>query len=769
MFKKVLNKIYCEDIEDFCVRILYFFNTIDTYFIVAGLSTFIIVSSSRCFNPAVLIMSVLLVIFIAKFSDFYPVFIILALPVIIVLGVLLSVNMWEVLLLLLLNVAVFFIIQFGFMGIPDSIVARDPKVAFIKTYNSLFTIAPTTVSFLMSVFYSFFLSYCVFVSVSCVHNILEYGFVFCALVVLFIFAFITRLCRPKNHYSKFLKPDTPVKPIFEKLVILNIDGVRKDVFDQLDLPVFNKLKKEASWHVKGLETVYRALTNPAFASIFTGAIPKIHGVKDNNFGQTIKTEGLPDIVPTIAYGSMHVKHFCKKYWETKIVSLPEHSVYKSDDVMISWLKEDIVSRSDVRLFVADFSEADFLAHAYGSKSDNYKDALRRIDSRIGKFIDWLKTTDGFEKTGIVICSDHGIAAIDHSYLLAESEKYVPFLVYGKGIKKNYEITKPGKIMDICCTVAYLLGIKYPYDCRGQVFLDIIENENVEITEGKLIERFNTLKYEAEACDYSGSHSEIYQGDSQWWEEQIKRLKEIGRPLRVLDIGCGAGFVGEKFIELGVDVELFICMDISDKILEKAKEKLGNYSQFKFVNSLADLQEKFDVITASSIFHHLLKPNKLALIIDGLLADGGVVIGCHEPNINAFKSNIFTLFAKIYKKIGGGISISDEVVEKFNVMLRDRYPYSSKVSKEEILQLVEYHSPVEQYLFDIDKKAGFVPGKFYTELFPQYDILINESYTTCFYRSFFNKHRKVQKILILLFKYFFKEGNLFRFCLRKPIV
>ena len=767
MLKKILNKIYCEEIEDFCVRLLYFFNTIDTYFIVAGLSSFLVVSFFSYFNPVTLIISTLLTIFLAKYSDFYPIFIIFAIPLMIILGLLINVHITTVFLLLLINIIIFFIIQFGLMGIPDSIVARDPKVAFIKMHNSLFTIAPTTVSFLMSVFYGFFLSYCIYLSVSST-LFLDYIYLVCAFIFLFISAFITRLCRPKNHYSKFLKPDVPDKAIFEKLIILNIDGVRKDIFDELKLPVFTKLKKESSWHTKGLETVYRALTNPAFASIFTGAIPKVHGVRDNNFGQVIKTEGLPDIVPTIAYGSMHVKHFCKKYWETKIVSLPEHSVYKSDDIMVNWLKEDILKRKDVRLFVADFSEADFLAHAYGSKSDDYKNALRRIDKRIGDFIEWLKTTPNYENTGIIICSDHGIAGIDHSYLLAESEKYVPFLVYGKGIKKNHIITKPGKIMDICCTAAYLLGIKYPYDCRGQVFLDILEKEKPIIKEEELIERFNSLKYEAEASDYCKNHQEIYSGDSVWWDNQINIIKKNNRPVKVLDIGCGAGFVGEKFVESGIDIDTFVCMDISDLILTEAKKKLGKYSQFKFVNTFDGLTEKFDVITASSIFHHLLEPKQLALVIDKLLIPGGIVLGSHEPNLNAFKSKIFTQVAKLYKRLGGGISISDEVVEEFNKLLINMFPKSCRVSKEEILQIVEYHSPIEQYLNDIDTAVGFERDNFYNELFPMYEILTNENYTTCFYRPFFNKHKFFQKSLNILFKLFFKEGNLFRFSLRKPL-
>ena len=77
-----------------------------------------------------------------------------------------------------------------------------------------------------------------------------------------------------------------------------------------------------------METVYRALTNSAFASILTGTPPTVHGVKNNNFGQHIRTQGVPDIVPTILYGSMHVEHFSKDEWHTRIVSLPTTSSTK---------------------------------------------------------------------------------------------------------------------------------------------------------------------------------------------------------------------------------------------------------------------------------------------------------------------------------------------------------------------------------------------------------------------------------------------------------
>jgi predicted AlkP superfamily pyrophosphatase or phosphodiesterase len=197
-------------------------------------------------------------------------------------------------------------------------------------------------------------------------------------------------------------------------------------------------------------------------------------VRDNNLGRRIRVEGLPDIVETVLYGSMHVKHFSKPHWTTRIVSLPMHSVYRSDDVMLEWLKEDLLTRHDTRLFVADLSEVDFLGHAYGSESRQYLEAIRRAGNRIEEFLAWLAQEDSV-KTAVIVSSDHGMVAIDHSYLLFDAEKYVPLFLLGHGVEKGKCLTYQTSIMDIAPTISYLLGSRHPQHCRGRVMVEAIEN------------------------------------------------------------------------------------------------------------------------------------------------------------------------------------------------------------------------------------------------------------------------------------------------------
>ena len=144
----------------------------------------------------------------------------------------------------------------------------------------------------------------------------------------------------------------------------------------------------------------------------------------------------------------------------------------------------------------------------------------------------------------------------------------------------------------------------------------------------------------------------------------------------------------------------------------------------------------------------------------------LIFGSHEPNKLAFRNGLFNLGAMIYKKIGAGISISSEEVDAFNLLLRKKHPGAPRVCREEILQMTEYHSPLEQYEDIIDCQEGFIPEEFLRSYFPNYKVLLLENYTTFFCRPWLTSHSKTQQMLKGLFSIFIHEGNLFRFILQK---
>jgi predicted AlkP superfamily pyrophosphatase or phosphodiesterase len=240
---------------------------------------------------------------------------------------------------------------------------------------------------------------------------------------------------------------------------------------------------------EGAVTVYRALTNPAFASILTGAPPQVHGIRNNNLGQSLTIDALPDLVPTKLYGSVHMKHFSKPHWEVQWFSLVEHGAEKTEELMFTQLRDDIANRSDLRLFIVDISEVDFTGHSYGSFSRAYRGAAARADAHIRDFYTWLERTGHLEDCTVIISSDHGLWINDHSYLLSEQEKYTPLIFLGPRVR-CCRLDGQASIMDINANISYLLGVRYNEHSQGRVYPQAFLSEEgavgpVAVTHGQV--------------------------------------------------------------------------------------------------------------------------------------------------------------------------------------------------------------------------------------------------------------------------------------------
>ncbi len=89
-------------------------------------------------------------------------------------------------------------------------------------------------------------------------------------------------------------------------------------------------------------------------------------------------------------------------------------------------------------------------------------------------------------------------------------------------------------------------------------------------------------------------------------------------IRVLDLGCGDGIVTHELLKVNGNITAAL-VDGGDAMLRKAKERLGSYSNIKFVRASFQeiLEEKtalgdYDVCVSSMAIHHLDLNEKSAL-------------------------------------------------------------------------------------------------------------------------------------------------------------
>lgn len=125
---------------------------------------------------------------------------------------------------------------------------------------------------------------------------------------------------------------------------------------------------------------------------------------------------------------------------------------------------------------------------------------------------------------------------------------------------------------------------------------------------------------------------LYMGDIV--NEYLRMLRQHGSEnLRVLDVGCGAGYVSLELARaghhvLGIDIAEG-CIEIARKTLEENpyRDKFGSleYQVMPFRN----MTGTFDAVLFSGTLHHFTSPEKDVRKAVELLAPSGLVL-CYEP-------------------------------------------------------------------------------------------------------------------------------------------
>jgi hypothetical protein len=479
----LLRKFISDNFEGGTVRVMYFATTIDSFVVCAALGT-IALSYLRHFitlHWLAVILGSTVVYAAFKIADFYPTFILFFPLFGISLARVSGFTFGSLGRLFLLNFGFAVLVQLIFQDTPHMVASRDATVPLRMFLNSFLTLAPTTLSLPVSGSYALLLS-----ATAYYHPPLwrwSYGIAFYSMIL--AAAGCVRWLRPKTFVPSRHQPANE-NPISQRAVVFNLDGFSLHAFRRAKMPFLKKMAEAHAVAPEGAITVYRALTNPAFASIITGAPPSVHGVSNNNFGQSIRVDGLPDLVSARLYGSIHVRHFSKPRWRVRWFSLVTLGAERTEEVAFDTLKQDILNEPDTRLFIVDISETDFIGHSYGTYSRQYLSAGDKADKLIENFCDWLHAQGLYDDFTIIISSDHGMFITDHSYLLSAQELYTPLIFFGSKIAPQSRIPGKVSIMDINANVSYILGVPYNHHSAGRVFEGIYKpspqrNDDAETT------------------------------------------------------------------------------------------------------------------------------------------------------------------------------------------------------------------------------------------------------------------------------------------------
>src|SRR5690606_17433346 len=245
-----------------------------------------------------------------------------------------------------------------------------------------------------------------------------------------------------------------------------------------DTPVLDEIMLNGAYTLNA-RGVLPTSSSSNWASMVSGAGPEQHGVTSNgwerdDFNFPPVTTGTEDIFPTI-FGVSRTNRpeleIGAIYTWTGFGRLIERTALDYDDTgsndeetkdkAITYIEE----KKPGLLFVH-FDDVDHAGHTYGHKTQTFYDAVTLADKQIGAIIQATKDAGIFDRTTFIISADHGGIGYGHGGETLD-ELEIPFMVYGKGVKKGYTIKNQVYTYDNAATVAFLLGIEQPYAWIGK--------------------------------------------------------------------------------------------------------------------------------------------------------------------------------------------------------------------------------------------------------------------------------------------------------------
>lgn len=145
--------------------------------------------------------------------------------------------------------------------------------------------------------------------------------------------------------------------------------------------------------------------------------------------------------------------------------------YDAEQVLDAAFASYLENEPDL-LFVS-IDATDHAGHSYGHENQGFFDCVHRMDERVGEFLKELESRKMLDDAVIIITADHGGLNYGHGGD-SMAELRIPVIMYGKGVTKGKVMEHANMIYDNAATIAGLLGVKLPDECRGKFMMQAFE-------------------------------------------------------------------------------------------------------------------------------------------------------------------------------------------------------------------------------------------------------------------------------------------------------
>ena len=295
------------------------------------------------------------------------------------------------------------------------------------------------------------------------------------------FALIAALC--------LLALASGAAPRAQHVFIISMDGGKPAAIEQSQMPVLQRLVAEGA-HTWTATTIYPSITLPSHTSMLTGVGPDKHHILWNGW---VPSRGLVT-VPTafsqakqagfstaVFVGKEKFRHLVSTnsvdqftYGRAAAVDVVKIDGGGGEEKHEGTVLADKVAaqaatyilRQKPNLCFIHFADPDSVGHKFGWGSPEQLEAFAKTDAALGVVVKAIDQAGIANETVIIVTADHGGHGRTHGSKSPEDVQ-IPWIAWGKGVKRGFAITAPVSTCDTAATAMWLLNVPLPPALDGQ--------------------------------------------------------------------------------------------------------------------------------------------------------------------------------------------------------------------------------------------------------------------------------------------------------------
>lgn len=265
------------------------------------------------------------------------------------------------------------------------------------------------------------------------------------------------------------------------VILIGVDGLGAYAFAGADAPAMKKMMYKGAWTLKA-RSVLPSSSADNWASVLMGSGTEVHGYTEWDS----KKPELPSrdtteygMFPTIFYLAKTQRPELKTaviYEWGGIGYLFEKSCVNyhrqiTGDSLVALEAGEHIKKEKPNLLFIHFSDVDGVGHNIGHNTPQYYRQVNKMDSYVQQILQAVEEAGIENETLVLLTADHGGINKGHGgKTLMEVE--IPWIAYGRAVKKKGELRQSVVTYDTGATIAYLLGLRQPQVWTGRAVKEI---------------------------------------------------------------------------------------------------------------------------------------------------------------------------------------------------------------------------------------------------------------------------------------------------------